>query len=592
MNVIFSLNGKGERFFKEGYHLLKPLIPVKGRSIFFRCLEVLRYLPKESKIFIPYHHSLVNHDFEVMTQEYLKEYDVTVTFIACPNDDENPQKRPVQTLEYVWPFISDDEKIICLDGDNLYLEDIFSLLEPLGNALLLTKITVDSQLYSFAKIENGVFQKIVEKEKISDLACIGVYQFKNKEEVSFKHSYLSEIFNDLANVEYAILENFISLGTPRQLELAYPLLQKYPQRFCFDFDGTLVNAEFQPILSNVELLKKLYLEGDYIIIYTSRGMQSCNSNQGKMAAKMKWVMSLLEKYQIPYHEIYFNKPFADYYIDDKAVNHLKSNIFKELGFFHSWKAETRECNKLEKKTVLVKTGPLEKIQGEIFWYQNIPERLKSYFPRFYHADKNSYTIEELNALPLSQLLINKTLSKEILIKVLKLLGEIHGGKAPYFEYDILENYQPKYRKRIAEIKKMDRSFYQRHRALIEEIDEKLSLAEPREGLIHGDPVFSNILIDESENIYFIDMRGLQGDVVTMYGDIYYDYAKIYQSLLGYDIVIANLEVESYQPFLKNLQQIFWQQQPLAQILFITRSLVMSLLPLHPRERWEKFISLL
>ena len=44
-------------------------------------------------------------------------------------------------------------------------------------------------------------------------------------------------------------------------------------------------------------------------------------------------------------------------------------------------------------------------------------------------------------------------------------------------------------------------------------------------LIHGDPVFTNIIINRYGKIKMIDMRGKLGDNNTIYGDILYDNKK-------------------------------------------------------------------
>lgn len=51
-------------------------------------------------------------------------------------------------------------------------------------------------------------------------------------------------------------------------------------------------------------------------------------------------------------------------------------------------------------------------------------------------------------------------------------------------------------------------------------------------VIHGDPVFSNILLTETPSIALLDMRGEVGSQLTMQGDMLYDLSKVYQSLLG------------------------------------------------------------
>merc|ERR1711988_1087242 len=58
-------------------------------------------------------------------------------------------------------------------------------------------------------------------------------------------------------------------------------------------------------------------------------------------------------------------------------------------------------------------------------------------------------------------------------------------------------------------------------------------------VIHGDPVFSNVLMTAEGKVYMLDMRGELGDVLTLQGDMLYDLSKVYQSLLGYDFIILN-----------------------------------------------------
>ena len=100
-------------------------------------------------------------------------------------------------------------------------------------------------------------------------------------------------------------------------------------RYCFDIDGTITQlrkegqdySQVLPINSTLELIKNLKSKGHYIILYTARGMQTHSGNLGKViATQSKTLFDWLEFYGIPYDEIYFGKPSADFYIDDKAVN--------------------------------------------------------------------------------------------------------------------------------------------------------------------------------------------------------------------------------------------------------------------------------
>ena len=98
-------------------------------------------------------------------------------------------------------------------------------------------------------------------------------------------------------------------------------------RICIDLDGVIAELkkdgesyeDVKPVKGAVEKIRKLKKNGHYIIIYTARHMKTCNGNVSKIVAKIgKITLDWLEKYQVPYDEIVFGKPWADVYIDDNG----------------------------------------------------------------------------------------------------------------------------------------------------------------------------------------------------------------------------------------------------------------------------------
>lgn len=99
-------------------------------------------------------------------------------------------------------------------------------------------------------------------------------------------------------------------------------------KFCFDLDGTICYTkkenenykDVKPIPGSVETIQKLKESGHYIIIMTARNMKTYNNNIGKIIANQSLVViEWLDKHKIPYDELHFGKPLADFYIDDKAI---------------------------------------------------------------------------------------------------------------------------------------------------------------------------------------------------------------------------------------------------------------------------------
>ena len=109
--------------------------------------------------------------------------------------------------------------------------------------------------------------------------------------------------------------------------------------YCWDLDGTLCTnrkegesyADVVPIFKTCEILTKLYHMGHKIIISTARGMWSCDGNMGRINKEIApLTIEWLDRWNIPYHEIYFCKPGADFYIDDKAINVNTEDLEKHL----------------------------------------------------------------------------------------------------------------------------------------------------------------------------------------------------------------------------------------------------------------------
>ena len=117
------------------------------------------------------------------------------------------------------------------------------------------------------------------------------------------------------------------------------------------------------------------------------------------------------------------------------------------------------------------------------------------------------------------------------------------------------------------------------------------------GIIHGDSVFSNCIIDENNNFKLIDMRGKIDDKLTIYGDILYDYAKVYQSLIGYDEILFDKIISNdYKTKLLNIFIKFIENklgiEYLEIIKMITNSLLFTLIPLHQDEKCILFYNLI
>lgn len=98
---------------------------------------------------------------------------------------------------------------------------------------------------------------------------------------------------------------------------------------CIDLDGVICcnkkenesYSDLKPLPGAVKSLNQFKKYGHYIIIYTSRHMGTCQSNEGKIVANLFYLYKWLKKYKIPYDEIKIGKPRAEIYIDDRGYRY-------------------------------------------------------------------------------------------------------------------------------------------------------------------------------------------------------------------------------------------------------------------------------
>lgn len=112
----------------------------------------------------------------------------------------------------------------------------------------------------------------------------------------------------------------------------------------FDVDGTLCpiknkDEKYEDLIPDEEMIQKLkfYKEnGARIILFTSRNMNSYGGNLGLINANTAVIMqNWLKKWEIPYDEILFGKPWPGhrgFYIDDRSVrpDEFLNYSFEEL----------------------------------------------------------------------------------------------------------------------------------------------------------------------------------------------------------------------------------------------------------------------
>lgn len=104
----------------------------------------------------------------------------------------------------------------------------------------------------------------------------------------------------------------------------------------FDVDLTIleaINRDYEnaiPFPDMISKINKLHDEGWTIILYTARGQLSKNGNMIRIEKENRPVLEKwLKDHDVHYDYLLFNKPFASFYVDDKA---LRPSEFLSLEF--------------------------------------------------------------------------------------------------------------------------------------------------------------------------------------------------------------------------------------------------------------------
>ncbi len=616
MIIVIPIGGVGQRFKNNGYKRPKALINIYGKPIISYLLDNLNTNDIDY-IFIPYNKEYMKYRFE----DFLINNYPNIVFKFYVID--NNTRGSAETINIAINNLDEkrDIPVICLDSDNWYKTDILSKWNG-QNCVFSFEDFQDNAIYSYVKVNDAnEIIDIKEKLKISNNASTGAYGFNSintlkkytskiiRENITQKSEfYISGVISEMLKDKH-IFKNktinsreYICLGTPLQLKFFNNNndINIGKKRICFDLDNTLVTfptifndyTSVKPIERNINFLKHLKNLGNTIIIYTARRMKTHSG--ARRADVGKLTFQTLEKFDIPYDEIYFGKPNADFYIDDLGLSCF-DDLEREMGYYNS-KIEPRDFHSIETNytETITKKGNLS---GENFYYKNIPNCLKHLFPVYIYGNEQSITIEKISGTTLTDIYLSELLTKQTLIDIFNCIILIQQNYADN-DVNIYENYATKLIKRYDSY---DYSIFENSKHIYDELLVKLKNYETnhngKKTIIHGDPVFTNIIVNIYGKIKFIDMRGKLGEKLTLYGDWLYDWAKIYQSLIGYDEILLEKTINSEykNDMIEHFKEFFinkYSEDAFQNLKLITKSLLFTLLPLHHNEKCADYYNLI
>jgi capsule biosynthesis phosphatase len=585
MNIFILCAGKGTRF--ESIYP-KPLNLINGKPMIYYTIKSLNLqLVNNYNLYVIFNKKLDNCNFKEILINMFPE--LKFNFILVDYFTRGSSESAYIGLKKVYDII-DDSNVIFIDNDTIYPDETYKYLNKrYMNNFIFTNFNVEKDpIYSYISIDkDNQIIDIKEKQKISDLIGIGLYGFTNKDifcntfESILKDNsktnnefYISLIYEYLLRnsciVENITIDKTVSLGTPHQL-INTNKIKTCKLRYVFDLDNTLVTyptinkdySSVKPIEKMINLVRKLKNDGHTIIIYTARRMGTHSHNIGAVTKDIgKITFETLDKLDIPYDELVFGKPLGDVYIDDRAYNPYDERLYKLLGEYQlindviDNKIENNKYNEIKCiDEILLKLVDKDIGKGELYFYENLEilGECKKYFVKYFGYTINDYSkmeikIEKINGIPLSYLYINHTFSIKLFEKLLNSLKEIHDIKKNNllilneYKYNYLLKIKKRFEnKEIYNFKDADLIY----KTLIEKLQDYIERIEKNiVSVIHGDFWFSNILLTYKDEYKFIDMKGLINNNKSISGDKVYDYAKILQSLIGFDSILYEKEINN------------------------------------------------
>lgn len=552
MHIFILCGGEGKRL--NDYSLPKPLNMINGRPSIYYTLEKMPEYIKNINFIVGQH--LIKYNFEnIIKSLFIERFNYN--FYYLPYFTRGAVESGLLGLNN----INIDGHILFMDNDNIYTfpEDFTDIIDKNKKAFIGYSIDKSEiNKYSYIKIsnENNIIE-IKEKNKISDNYCCGIYGFEN---INQFRKYGIKIMNENINNEkyLSLIYDYMIKDNIEIKAILFPLNNKHigtyeeiisykcdiKNKICFDMDDILNNK----ISKNI--INKLKKDGHYIILNSIL--------KSNIDLTLNTILNDIE-----YDIIIYGKIDADIYIDTKSIN-PNYNKLEKMGLFNYDNEIVEPLNKLKnnifneiilENNYIIKTGLKDTLEGENYFYNNIPNDLINYFPKYIKYDNNinKLYIENIKGIPFYTLYKCKMLTLENINILFNIINKLHT-----YNYEIEITIEDIYNNYIIKLK--DR-FLEKHNYPFDDAEEiqtkciddleyyiKTYKNNNITGIIHGDLWFSNILLDYNNNIKLIDMKGKLYNKLTLNGDIYYDYGKLYQSILGYDSILYDdiIDNEYYQ----------------------------------------------
>lgn len=173
LNIVVPMAGAGSRFANAGFKLPKPLIPVGGIPMIRLVIENVRPQREHRFIFIVQD----AHDMEHGLTQQLKAWAGRTAAVVRVSGLTQGAACTVLAAER---FLNSNDPLMIVNSDqwiDVSIDDYLNRSDEHRDGLIMTMQAHDPK-WSFVQISaEGHVTRVVEKEVISDMATVGIYNF-------------------------------------------------------------------------------------------------------------------------------------------------------------------------------------------------------------------------------------------------------------------------------------------------------------------------------------------------------------------------------------------------------------------------------
>lgn len=349
MNICYVIcaAGVGSRTKDFLPNLPKPLIKLNGKTLLERSIESLILDPSDSIVII----SQLSDNIKAQAGHKITQQlvDIPVHFIEINGQTAGQLDTALLASDHIKKF----DSVVVFNSDTYFKHnDLYQLQKTKSYDGIIPCSKEPGDAWSFCLSDkSGIVSRVTEKERISELASVGYYYFKNSESFLLESKaylesittdgerYVAPFYNYLLSKGHKVLspivDAFKPMGSLEQLESYWgetrqSLIAANNKRvLVVDLDNTITiedsNTAYPDKKPNLALIKKLQdysKDGFTIYIYTARRMRTHQDNVGKVVADIGQIThEWLRKNNVPCDGLFFGKPYAEnsFYVDDKAI---------------------------------------------------------------------------------------------------------------------------------------------------------------------------------------------------------------------------------------------------------------------------------